>query len=63
MAEKERPGETLQTTPPAKPEGHEECEDTDCQVCMRMTIPQHIDSHGSKLEDVAGTGEYEVLGG
>ena len=46
-----------------KPAGHEDCVDTECQVCMRMTIPQHVDSRGSKLEDVAGTGDYEVLGG
>jgi hypothetical protein len=30
---------------------------------MWMTIPQHVDDHGTKLEDEAGTGEYEVLGG
>ena len=42
---------------------HEDCTDDDCLVCLRLTIPQHIDSHGSKLEDLAGTGDYEVLGG
>ncbi len=42
---------------------HESCTDEDCQVCMRLTIPQHVDSQGSKLEDIAGAGDYEVLGG
>ncbi len=37
--------------------------DEDCQVCLRMTIPQHVDCQGSKLEDIAGAGDYEVLGG
>jgi hypothetical protein len=41
----------------------EDCTDTECLVCMRLTIPQHIDSHGSKIEDMAGTGEYDALGG
>lgn len=41
----------------------EDCTDTECLVCMRMTIPQHIDSHGSKIEDMAGTGECDALGG
>lgn len=41
----------------------ESCEIEDCQVCMRLTIPQHVDSHGTKLEDEAGIGEYESLGG
>ncbi|MBL8176574.1 MAG: hypothetical protein JNK48_17995 [Bryobacterales bacterium] len=42
---------------------HESCEVEDCQVCMRLTIPQHVDCHGTKLEDEAGIGEYESLGG
>lgn len=41
----------------------EDCTDTEYLVCMRMTIPQHIDSHGSKIEDMAGTGECDALGG
>lgn len=32
-------------------------------VCMRATIPQHIDDHFSKVEDMAGTGECDSLGG
>ena len=60
MIDTVRPGLTLKA--PAFIE-HEGCTDDDCQVCMRLTIPQHIDSHGSKLEDLAGTGDYEVLGG
>lgn len=30
---------------------------------MRATVPQHWDDHGSKLEDLAGTGECDSLGG
>ncbi len=41
----------------------EDCTDTECLVCMRLTIPQHIDNHGSKIEDMAGTGECDALGG
>ena len=60
MIDTDRPGLTLKA--PAFIE-HEGCTDDDCLVCMRLTIPQHVDSHGSKLEDLAGTGDYEVLGG
>jgi hypothetical protein len=29
----------------------------------RATIPQRIDSHGTKVEDLAGTGEHDSPGG
>jgi hypothetical protein len=60
MIDSVRPGLTLEA-PPVEP--HDGCTDDDCQVCMRLTIPQHVDNHGSKLEDLAGAGDYEVLGG
>lgn len=40
-----------------------ECKTTEELVCMRATVPQHWDDHGSKLEDLAGTGECDSLGG
>ena len=49
--------------PPDTDHDQETCEVDDCQVCLRLTIPQHVDNHGTKLEDEAGTGEYEVMGG
>ncbi len=36
---------------------------TEEMVCMSHTVPQHIDSQGHKLEDDAGTGECDSLGG
>jgi hypothetical protein len=30
---------------------------------MRGTVPQRIDSHGSKVEDIAGTGDQDAPGG
>jgi hypothetical protein len=30
---------------------------------MRGTVAQRIDSHGSKIEDLAGTGEQDSPGG
>ncbi len=36
---------------------------TEDQVNMRATVPQRIDSHGSKVEDMAGTGEVDAKGG
>lgn len=60
MIDTVRPGLTLKAHAFLDLEG---CADDDCLVCLRMTIPQHVDSHGSKLEDLAGAGDYEVLGG
>jgi hypothetical protein len=36
---------------------------TEDQVNMRATLPQRIDYRGSKIEDVAGTGAHDTLGG
>ncbi len=33
------------------------------QVSMRASIPQRIDCHGTKVEDLAGTGEVDAPGG
>ena len=33
------------------------------QVSMRESIPQRIDCHGTKIEDLAGTGEMDSPGG
>jgi hypothetical protein len=30
---------------------------------VRGSIPQRIDCHGTKLEDLAGTGEHDSKGG
>ncbi|HUQ95498.1 MAG TPA: hypothetical protein VM120_27710 [Bryobacteraceae bacterium] len=35
----------------------------DDQICMRATVAQHSDNHGTKLEDLAGTGENDAPGG
>ncbi|MGD0499816.1 MAG: hypothetical protein ABSC23_15410 [Bryobacteraceae bacterium] len=36
---------------------------TEDQMDARATIPQRIDSHGTKVEDLAGTGEHDSPGG
>jgi len=36
---------------------------TEDQVNMRGALPQRIDSRGSKLEELAGTGEHDSQGG
>ena len=36
---------------------------TEDEVDMRGTVAQRIDSHGSKIEDLAGTGEQDSPGG
>jgi hypothetical protein len=36
---------------------------TEDQVNMRNTIPQRIDRFGTKIEDLAGTGEHDSGGG
>jgi hypothetical protein len=30
---------------------------------MRATVPQRVDSHGSKVEEIGGTGEVDAQGG
>ena len=36
---------------------------TEDQVNMTATLPQRNDRIGTKIEDLAGTGDYEVSGG
>ena len=36
---------------------------TEEQVSMRAAIPQRIDAHGSKIEELAGTGVHDAKGG
>jgi hypothetical protein len=36
---------------------------TEEQMDMRDTVPEHSDNKGTKVEDVAGTGEHDSLGG
>jgi hypothetical protein len=36
---------------------------TEDQVDMRDTVPQRIDRFGTKVEDLAGTGQHDDLGG
>jgi hypothetical protein len=36
---------------------------TEDQMNMRGTVPQRIDSRGSKIEEMAGTGEHDSPGG
>jgi hypothetical protein len=33
------------------------------QVSMRASIPQRIDGHGTKIEELAGTGKLDAPGG
>ena len=33
------------------------------QVNMRGTVPQRVDCRGTKIEDIAGTGEHDAAGG
>ncbi len=36
---------------------------TEDQVDAGATVPQRIDKHGTKIEDLAGTGEHDSSGG
>ena len=36
---------------------------TEEQVDMKGTVPQHSDRKGTKIEDLAGTGEQDSQGG
>jgi len=36
---------------------------TEDQMDVRAMVPQRIDKHGSKIEDLAGTGEIDASGG
>ncbi len=45
---------------------HEEAQEhrpTEEQVSMRSAVPQRIDRHGSKIEELAGTGVHDSKGG
>jgi hypothetical protein len=48
---------------PAKKPEYECHTPTEEMVCMQATVPQHIDSHGHKAEDEAGTGQCDSQGG
>ena len=36
---------------------------TEDQVSMVGTIPERVNKHGAKIEDIAGTGQHDSLGG
>src|SRR4051794_32305208 len=36
---------------------------TEDEVNMADTVPQHVDDHGTKIEDIAGTGKHDSMGG
>lgn len=36
---------------------------TEDQVNSTRTVPERVDKHGSKIEEAAGTGEHDSLGG
>jgi len=36
---------------------------TEDQVNMRATVPQRIDCHGTKVEELGGTGSHDSQGG
>lgn len=36
---------------------------TEDKVNMAGTVPEHVDKKGTKLEDIAGTGQHDSLGG
>ena len=52
--------ETPAKTPERKLSGVGATED---QMDSRATVPQRIDSHGTKVEDLAGTGQQDSPGG
>jgi len=36
---------------------------TEDQVSMVGTVPERVNKHGEKIEDIAGTGKHDSLGG
>ncbi len=36
---------------------------TEDQVNMAGTVPERIDKHSAKIEEIAGTGQHDSLGG
>jgi len=58
---------TATTDAPAEP-AHSAATDasvgaTEDQVNMADTVPQHSDDKGTRVEDIAGTGKHDSLGG
>jgi len=49
--------------PPKKKQKTSNIGATENQVDMKDTVPQRIDQKGTKVEDLAGTGEHDSEGG
>jgi hypothetical protein len=49
--------------PPAAPATDSSAGATEDQVNMKDTVPQHVNQEGTKVEDIAGTGEHDSKGG
>jgi hypothetical protein len=45
------------------PKREEQRRPTEEEVDMKDTVPQHSDNKGTKIEDLAGTGEQDSPGG
>ena len=58
-----QPGGAAAAPLPIRPRTGHELGATEDQVNMRATLPQRVDSHGSKIEEMAGTGEVDAQGG
>ena len=50
-------------TTPSSPTTDPHVGATEDEVNMADTVPQHVDDQGTKVEDIAGTGEHDSLGG
>jgi uncharacterized protein (DUF302 family) len=61
MEDAARPGQAMALA--ANPGSGARWGATEDQVNMRATVAQRIDRHGSKIEDLGGTGKPETLGG
>jgi hypothetical protein len=48
---------------PASPATDSSVGATEEQVDMKDTVPQHVNNKGTKVEDIAGTGEHDAPGG
>lgn len=48
---------------PASPATGTSAGATEEKVNMAATVPEHVDKKGTKLEDIAGTGQHDSLGG
>jgi hypothetical protein len=49
--------------PPSAPATDSSVGATEDQVDMKGTVPQHVNDKGTKIEDIAGTGEIDSQGG